>query len=221
MHRALVLYGTPENPQAFQDYYLNSHLAVAAKLPGLRSLRYSFDLAAADGPAPYFAIAEAEFDSAEAYEAAMASPEGQQVLADIPNYATGGVAVLDYSLEGTQPQRAVGQVIGVHEIDLSAEADPAEYERLVAAAVSEPAPPGMSVRAFKGDRGRRTGKYLTLFEIDTVENRDTVFPVENSPDGSAALQAFFEANPAAAEAWGRVINYEPSTDVSTDYVNLS
>lgn len=101
MHRALVLYGTPENPQAFQDYYLNSHLPVTAKLPGLRSLRYSFDLAAADGPAPYFAIAEAEFDSAEAYRSAMASPEGQQVLADIPNYATGGVAVLDYSLEVT------------------------------------------------------------------------------------------------------------------------
>jgi uncharacterized protein (TIGR02118 family) len=220
MHRVLILYGTPTNPQAFQDYYLNSHLAVAAKLPGLRSLRYSFDLAAADGPAPYFAIAEAEFDSAAAYEAAMASPEGQAVLADIPNYATGGVAVLDYTLQGPEPPRAEAEVVGVHEIDLGAAADPAEFERLAAAAVAAVAPPGMSARMLKGNRGHRTGKYLLLFEIDTVENRDMVFPVADSQDPGPALQAHFDAHPATAEAWGQLISFEPSTELSTDYVDL-
>lgn len=29
----------------------------------------------------------------------MASPEGQAVLADIPNYATGGVVILDYPVQ--------------------------------------------------------------------------------------------------------------------------
>ena len=42
---------------------------------------------------------EAEFDDAEALGAAMASPEGQAVLADIPNYATGGVVILNYPVQ--------------------------------------------------------------------------------------------------------------------------
>jgi hypothetical protein len=39
---------------------------------------------------------EAEFDDAEALGAALASPEGQAVVADIPNYATGGAVILNY-----------------------------------------------------------------------------------------------------------------------------
>jgi hypothetical protein len=53
-------------------------------------MRYSFDVAAAEGESPYFGVMEAEFDDAEALGAAMASPEGLAVVADIPNYATGG-----------------------------------------------------------------------------------------------------------------------------------
>ena len=41
---------------------------------------------------------EADFDDAAAYAAAMASPDGQAVRADVPNYATGGVVVLNYEL---------------------------------------------------------------------------------------------------------------------------
>jgi len=43
-------------------------------------------------------------------------------------------------------------VLGVHEIDLGAGADPAEFERLGAAVITLPAPPGMKVRLLKGDR---------------------------------------------------------------------
>jgi uncharacterized protein (TIGR02118 family) len=55
---------------------------LAAKLPGQRTMRYSFKVAAADGEAPYFGVMEAEFDDAEALGAAMASPEGQAVVAE-------------------------------------------------------------------------------------------------------------------------------------------
>jgi hypothetical protein len=43
-------------------------------------------------------VFEADFDDAAALSAARASPEGQAVGADVPNYATGGVVVLDYEL---------------------------------------------------------------------------------------------------------------------------
>jgi hypothetical protein len=115
----------------------------------------------------------------------------------------------------------MAKVIGVHEIDLGEGADPAEFEQLTAAAAGEPLPSGMNVRVFKGNRGPRNGSYLMLIEINSVEERDRYFPVEDSPDDSPDLQAYFAANPAAAEAWGRVMNYEPSTETSTDYVELN
>jgi uncharacterized protein (TIGR02118 family) len=71
---------------------------LVARLHGLRGHRYSFDVAAAQGQSPYFCVFEADFDDAAAYSAAMASPAGQAVRADVPNYATGGAVVLNYEL---------------------------------------------------------------------------------------------------------------------------
>jgi uncharacterized protein (TIGR02118 family) len=41
-------------------------------------------------------IAELEFDSMEAIQAAMASPEGQAAAADLANFAQAGVTLLVY-----------------------------------------------------------------------------------------------------------------------------
>ena len=98
MHRLLVLYPPPTDPDHFRSSYQDSHLPLVAKLPGLRGYRYSFDVAAAEGESPYFCVFEADFEDAAAYGAAMASPDGQAVRADVPNYATGGAVVLDYEL---------------------------------------------------------------------------------------------------------------------------
>jgi len=99
MHRVLVLYFPPKDPQAFREYFEKTHIPLASKIPGQRTMRYSFEVAAADGPSPYFGVMEAEFDDGEALGAAMASPEGQAVVADIPNYATGGAVVLNYPVQ--------------------------------------------------------------------------------------------------------------------------
>ena len=98
MHRLLVLYPPPSDPDHFRSYYEDTHLPLAAKFPGLRGYRYSFDVAAAEGESPYFCVFEADFDDAAALSAARASPEGQAVRADVPNYATGGAVVLNYEL---------------------------------------------------------------------------------------------------------------------------
>ena len=65
MHRVLVPYQPPDDAQTFHTYYEEIHLPSAAELPGQRSLRYTFDVTAADGTSPYLAVAEAEFDDAE------------------------------------------------------------------------------------------------------------------------------------------------------------
>jgi uncharacterized protein (TIGR02118 family) len=104
MHRVLVLYLPPKDPQASREYFESTHIPLASKIPGQRSMRYSFEVASADGESPYFGVMEAEFDDAEAVGAAMASPEGQAVVADIPNYATGGAVVLTYPVQEARLQ---------------------------------------------------------------------------------------------------------------------
>jgi len=64
----------------------------------VRGYRFSFDVAGAEGVSPYFCVFDAGFDNAAAYSAAMASPAGQAVRADVPNYAAGGTVVLNYEL---------------------------------------------------------------------------------------------------------------------------
>ena len=98
MHRLLVLYPPPTDPDHFRSYYEDTHLPLVAELPGLRGYRYSFDVAASEGESPYFCVFEADFDDAAAYSAATASPEGQATRADVSNYATGGVVVLNFEL---------------------------------------------------------------------------------------------------------------------------
>jgi uncharacterized protein (TIGR02118 family) len=98
MHRLLVLYPPPSDPDHFRSYYEDTHLPLAAKLPGLLAYRYSFDVAAAEGESPYFCVFEADFDDAAALSAARASSEGQAVRADVQKYATGGAVVLNYEL---------------------------------------------------------------------------------------------------------------------------
>lgn len=68
-------------------------------LPGLLEWRYSFDVAATQGEAPYFAVFEGEFADAAAMAAARASSQGQQVAADVANYATGGAVVIHYPVQ--------------------------------------------------------------------------------------------------------------------------
>jgi uncharacterized protein (TIGR02118 family) len=98
MHRLLVLYPPPTDPDHFRTYYEDTHLKLVAKIPGVRGYRYAFDVAAAEGESPYFCVFEGDFDDAAAMAAAFETPEGQAALADIPNYATGGAVPLNYEL---------------------------------------------------------------------------------------------------------------------------
>jgi uncharacterized protein (TIGR02118 family) len=100
MHRLLVLYPPPTDPDHFRTYYEQTHLKLVAKIPGLRGYRYGFDVAAAEGESPYFCAFEGDFDDAAAMAAALETPEGEATLADIANYATGGAVALNYELAG-------------------------------------------------------------------------------------------------------------------------
>ena len=74
------------------SYYEETHLPSAAKFPGLRGYRYSFDVAAAgEGESPYYCVFEADFDDAAALECGAGIPRGSgSARGRLPNYATGG-----------------------------------------------------------------------------------------------------------------------------------
>jgi uncharacterized protein (TIGR02118 family) len=102
MYKILVLYPEPADRAAFEDYYVNKHLPLAAKLPGMKAARYSFGVSGLAGPgagAPYSAVFEGDFDSQADLAAAISSAAGKALLADVPNFATGGAVVVNYPVE--------------------------------------------------------------------------------------------------------------------------
>ncbi|WP_297550493.1 EthD family reductase [Amycolatopsis sp.] len=99
MHKMIVLYPAPTDPDHFREYYVSTHVPLVAKLPGILAWRYSFDVKSAPGAPEYFAIFEADFADGAAMGAAMGSPEGAAVRADVTNYASGGSFVLNYAVQ--------------------------------------------------------------------------------------------------------------------------
>jgi uncharacterized protein (TIGR02118 family) len=98
MVHVTVLYHPPADPAAFMAYYYDTHVPLAKKLPGLRAYTVSDGpILNADGTgAPYALVADLTFDDAVAFTNAMASPEGRAVVADLANFASGGVTILTY-----------------------------------------------------------------------------------------------------------------------------
>jgi uncharacterized protein (TIGR02118 family) len=95
MAQLLVLYNQPADAAAFDRYYFETHIPIAKKIAGVRSLTVnSGKPATVVGSLSPHLIAEIEFDSMEALQAAMASPEGQATAADLANFAHAGVTLL-------------------------------------------------------------------------------------------------------------------------------
>jgi len=93
--KVVVLYGHPTDSAAFEEHYANTHRALVAKIPGLQLFEASRVAGSADGgDPPYYRIAELSFESQEALQAALSSPEGQATVADVPNFASGGATIL-------------------------------------------------------------------------------------------------------------------------------
>jgi 4-carboxymuconolactone decarboxylase len=99
MHIVLALYSQPKDPSHFQRYYEEKHLPLALQMPGLLYSRHSFSIAGVGSESPYFCIWEGAFADEAAMGAAMQSPVGQQVAADVANYASGGVSIVHFDAQ--------------------------------------------------------------------------------------------------------------------------
>ncbi len=94
MVKITVLFGHPEAPEAFEAYYANHHVPLAAKMPNIHRFESGRIRAVDDGMPPYHRTAEVWFASAERMGEAMSSPQGEAATRDFANFATGGATVL-------------------------------------------------------------------------------------------------------------------------------
>lgn len=100
MTRLLVLYGHPQDPAAFDKYYREVHIPLAKRMKGLKKWTVGkVTGTAGDEPSPYYYVADLYMESRAAFDEMLASPEGQAAVADVPNYATGGVTFVYSEIE--------------------------------------------------------------------------------------------------------------------------
>ena len=87
MSKLVVMYKKPSDPAHFEKHFRTVHAPLAAKMPGLRNYAFgpASDLDGKDGA--FFWMFVGTFDSRKAILDALGSPEGQKVVADIPNYS--------------------------------------------------------------------------------------------------------------------------------------
>jgi uncharacterized protein (TIGR02118 family) len=85
MVRFLVLYQQPTDVAAFEHHYFDVHVPLAQKLPGLRKYTLSRNASAVRGPAPYYLVAELDWDDMASLQRDFASPLGQATGKDVEN----------------------------------------------------------------------------------------------------------------------------------------
>lgn len=94
MYRMTILYGTPDDPDHFRDYYYRYHIPLARKMSGLTGWKLSWIDQESPDPIPYILIADLYAPTKEAMETILASAEGQAARDDVDNFATGTVEFL-------------------------------------------------------------------------------------------------------------------------------
>jgi uncharacterized protein (TIGR02118 family) len=93
-----VLYNTPVDPEAFDRYYEEVHIPLAKQLPGLVRYTVSKGVTRLGGDAKHYLIAELDWETTEAMQAAFASAIGAETAADVPKFATGGSSLMVFEV---------------------------------------------------------------------------------------------------------------------------
>lgn len=95
MVKLTALFGHPENPDAFEDYYANTHTPLVHKIPNLQRFDRGKVIGTPDGSeSPYYRITDLWFESIDQLQSGLGSQEGQEAAQDLRNFATGGVTLL-------------------------------------------------------------------------------------------------------------------------------
>ena len=87
MIKLIALYRRPDDVAAFEEHYYGVHLPLVRAIPGLRKLEITKVSGSPIGEEKYHLVTEMVYDSAEAMDAANASPEGKAAARDLLSFA--------------------------------------------------------------------------------------------------------------------------------------
>ena len=100
MKRIIVHYGMPEDTAAFDAHYEAQHIPLTKAMPHLKSFEISRgDVATSGEDRPVYLTAILSYDSQADLDASLASEQGQAAVADVANFATGGVTLITIEAE--------------------------------------------------------------------------------------------------------------------------
>ena len=102
VHRLVVSYGQPDDPEAFDEYYRDTHAPLAMGIPGLAKFTVGHAKALDPSQQVPHLVVELDFESEEAMGEALASPEGEAAAADVANFATGGATMAHFEVREIQ-----------------------------------------------------------------------------------------------------------------------
>jgi uncharacterized protein (TIGR02118 family) len=86
MTRFLILYNKPDDLQAFERHYQETHVPLAKKLPELQRYTVSRSVMPVPGGEPYYLVAELDWNDRAALQRALQSPEGQAIAQDLAEH---------------------------------------------------------------------------------------------------------------------------------------
>jgi hypothetical protein len=109
------------------------------------------------------------------------------------------------------------KILAFHEIELRPGVSDEEFETFFATEIgSSPIYPGWWAQLLKADRGKRAGKYLVIFEIESLEARDRYFPTAGEQSKEAG--EFTDQHPEITAMFARWRSLAtPPGEVYTDY----
>jgi uncharacterized protein (TIGR02118 family) len=108
MYKLFSIWTEPDDAGAFEQYYNEGHMPIAAAMPGLRGLVLTRISAGVDGrPADYYRVAELSWDSKEAFEASQDTPEFEAAMVDTA-YMVETFGVVPITLAGDSVSVALG-----------------------------------------------------------------------------------------------------------------
>jgi uncharacterized protein (TIGR02118 family) len=99
MKQVVVIYGKPNDSSHFNQHYEEVHVPLVRRMPHLRAFQYSKGEVQSSNAefAPHL-VAILTYDTDADLAASLESSEGKAAVADVVNFASGGVTILTVTI---------------------------------------------------------------------------------------------------------------------------
>jgi hypothetical protein len=113
----------------------------------------------------------------------------------------------------------MAKVFGIHHLQLKNTAKAAEFEQIISEEFNAlPNIPGWHLSIVKGDRGQNVGKYVLIFEVESVEVRNQGSPGDGT--FSPEVQKWLDMTAPTFNKLSNYITAPLGGGLFTDYVTV-